>query len=270
MSLVSTDAIVLHAFDYLESSRILRLATRESGLLSVIARGVRRTGSKHGSAVDLFVQGTAQIYTKVGRELHNLASFDVTVARPELACDLERFTAANALAELVLRFGQAESGDALFEGITSALDALATAPESGTREATLAGAWGIVGRLGFAPSLEFCASCHAALADDEPASFSHPAGGVLCVRCARITRGSRTLPADARAALARWLAGERVSTLSDGDLRAHQRLLREFLQQHLAEGRPLNAFDVWERARWGADASGAPADALDAPRIATR
>jgi len=44
MTLLVTDAIVLHSFDYLESSRILRLLTREAGVRSVLARG----GSRHG------------------------------------------------------------------------------------------------------------------------------------------------------------------------------------------------------------------------------
>ena len=39
MTLVVTEAIVLHAFDYLESSRILRLVTRDAGVRSVLARG---------------------------------------------------------------------------------------------------------------------------------------------------------------------------------------------------------------------------------------
>ena len=34
-----TDALVLHLFDYLESSRIVRVATRELGVQSVLARG---------------------------------------------------------------------------------------------------------------------------------------------------------------------------------------------------------------------------------------
>jgi DNA repair protein RecO (recombination protein O) len=34
------------------------------------------------------------------------------------------------------------------------------------------------------------------------------------------------------------------------DVRAHQRLLREFLREHLADDRPLRAFDVWERDDW--------------------
>jgi hypothetical protein len=34
------------------------------------------------------------------------------------------------------------------------------------------------------------------------------------------------------------------------DARAHQRLLREFLREHLADDRPLRAFEVWEQDAW--------------------
>ena len=40
MPLLATDAVVLHVADYLESSRILRLATRECGVQTVVATGV--------------------------------------------------------------------------------------------------------------------------------------------------------------------------------------------------------------------------------------
>ena len=39
MPLLVSDAIVLHTFDYLESSRIVRLVTRDAGLRSALARG---------------------------------------------------------------------------------------------------------------------------------------------------------------------------------------------------------------------------------------
>ena len=60
----------------------LRLATREAGVQSAPARGARRPKSRYGTALDLFASGTAEIYVKPGRELHTLASFDVTIARP--------------------------------------------------------------------------------------------------------------------------------------------------------------------------------------------
>ena len=253
MSLLVTDAVVLHVFDYLESSRILRLATREAGVQSVLAKGARRSRKRFGSAVDLFAEGVAQLYIKPGRDLHTLASFEVTRSRAALAMDLERFASASALAELALRFVQPEAHASLYERLTAALDAVAAADASAAREAALAGAWALVSELGFAPAVDQCASCHAAIPADEPAMFSHPAGGALCMRCARQLPGSRSVPSSARAALRDWIAGRPSPPLGDGEGRAHQRLLREFLVEHLGDGRPLRAFEVWEKGRWSAE-----------------
>src|SRR5438270_13801530 len=99
MALLATEPIVLHAFDYLESSRILRLVTRDGGVRSALAKGARRASRRFGSAVDLFAQGSAQLYTKPGRDLDTLSAFDVTASRSGLANDLGRFAGAAALAE---------------------------------------------------------------------------------------------------------------------------------------------------------------------------
>jgi len=245
-----TDAVVLHAFDYLETSRILRLATREAGVQSVLARGARRPKSRYGTALDLFASGTAEIYVKPGRELHTLASFDVSRSRGQLAADLERFTAASAIAELAMRFGTSEGHADLYDALVMTLEAIGDSPANASIDAALAGAWHIVSEMGFAPALDSCASCHAAIADDAAASFSHPAGGVLCQRCTSLAGTSRVLPADARAALRAWVVGARAMLTDGPSRRAHQRLLREFLSQHLADGRPLRAYDIWERNSW--------------------
>lgn len=252
MPLLVTDAVVLHAFDYLETSRILRLATREAGVQSVIARGARRSRSRYGSALDLFAGGVAEIHTKAGRELQTLASFDVTHPRTHLALDLDRFTAASAISELMLRFARDDAHDTLFDALIAALERVGDAAPGQATDAALAGAWHLVAELGFAPALDRCASCHAQLGDVEAVRFSHPAGGGLCERCAPLVRGTRTLPADAIAVLRHWIAGQPGALDGDGARRAHQRLLREFLQEHLTDGRPLRAFDVWEREHWGA------------------
>ena len=117
MTLVVTDAILLHAFDYLESSRIVRILTRDSGVQSALARGARKSRARYGSALDLFAQGTAQLHTKPYRDLHTLASFDLMKTRPALAEDVGRFTAASAVSELVLRFAGEDSGPALFDSV---------------------------------------------------------------------------------------------------------------------------------------------------------
>jgi DNA repair protein RecO (recombination protein O) len=249
MPLLATPAIVLHAFDYLESSRILRLMTRDGGVRSALAKGARRSSRRFGSAVDLFAQGSAQLYVKPGRDLDNLSTFDVERARPELAEDLGRFAGASAIAELTLRFGRDEGDTGLFDAVASAFDTIAGARPEEALSATLAGAWRIVVELGFAPTLDLCADCHAPLAGEDTVMFSHRAGGALCLRCGRLAPTGRKLPPDARNALRAFIEGRHSPALDDASSRAHQRLLREFLAEHLADGRPLRAMELWEDRR---------------------
>ena len=250
MSLVATRAIVLHGFPYLESSRVLRLLTREAGVQSVIAKGARRTRARVGSGVDLFAEGDAQIYIKPSRDLHTLGGFDVTRARAGLALDVGRFTAASALAELALRLVGADPHPETFDTIAETLDRLASAGPAAVGAIAMAGVWRLVSTVGFLPAVDHCASCHADIAPDADVAFSHPTGGVLCTRCARFAGSARRLPADARATLRQWLdqsiALDVVDPVEPLALRAHQRLLREFVREHLSDDRPLRAFAAWE------------------------
>jgi DNA repair protein RecO (recombination protein O) len=246
MTVVVTEAIVLHAFDYLESSRIVRLLTREAGVRSVLARGARSSRKRFGAALDLFAQGTAELHTKPGRDLDTLSAFDVSRSRAALGLRLDRFAGAGAIAELALRFGHDAADAGVFDAVAASLDALVDAPDERARDLTLAGGWRLLAELGVAPTVDACAECHSAVADDASATFSHPAGGVLCARCAHLARGGRTLPPGARAALRDWLRGESHPIADRQEARAHQRLLREFVREHLADDRPLPAFDAWE------------------------
>jgi DNA repair protein RecO (recombination protein O) len=247
MTHVVTDAIVLHAFDYLESSRILKLVTREAGVRSVLARGARKSRKRFGAALDLYAQGSAELETKPGRDLDTLSAFDVTRARSQLAEQLDRFTGASMIAELTLRFARDEADPELFDAVESTLNALVTAPADRARDLALGGAWRILAALGHGPSVDTCTECATPVEADAPAVFSHPAGGVLCQRCGFLVRSGRTLPPEARAALRDWLSGGEHPISDANEARAHQRLLREFLREHLADERPLAAFDTWER-----------------------
>jgi DNA repair protein RecO (recombination protein O) len=249
MPLLVTDAIVLHVSDYLESSRLLRLATREAGVQSVVARGARSSRKRFGSAVDLFAEGQAHVQIKAGRDLHTLLSFDVTVSRPALAQELGRFTAASAVAECVLRLLHEEAAPQAYGSLVAGLDRLAVAPPDETITATLGALWQVVAEVGFRPAVDQCAECHAGIPPADEARFHHAVGGALCALCAPRLPGGRLLPAEARRALRQWLAGD-LAPIDPFASRAHQRLLREFLGQHLPDQRPLKAFMVWEQGRW--------------------
>jgi DNA repair protein RecO (recombination protein O) len=248
MPSVATDAIVLHAQTYLESSRILRLITREYGVQSVLARGARRPKSRFGAALDLFTEGSAQLELRPGRDLQTLTAFEARRVRPGLAADLGRFTAAAALSEVWQRLVTEEHAPVAYELAARALEGLATADGAEIVAITLSSLWALVAELGLAPSLESCASCHEPVPPDETLAFSHAAGGVLCGQCARHAPGARRLPPAARARLASWLQGAVTPVEHEAEGRAHQRLLREFLGQHLVDARTLRAWAAWEQA----------------------
>ena len=252
MTLLVTEAIVLHAFDYLESSRIIRLLTREAGVQSALARGARRSRGRYGSALDLFAEGSAQLYVKPNRELHNLGAFEITRTRSELAEDIGRFTAASTIAELALRFAGEDAGRQLYDTVVDVLDRIARSAPGRTIEDGLSAGWRIVSVLGFTPELSSCAMCHTPLRDADDATFLHASGGIVCPGCSRLAPGGRRIPASARTAIQKWLEGDESVHLSDAEARSHQRLLREFLGAHLTDDRPLRAFAVWEHERWSA------------------
>ena len=99
MSLVLTPAVVLRSYRYSETSKVVRLATRELGVQSAIAKGVFRPKSRFGAALQFLAEGEAELYFRESRELHTLAAFDVANLRRVLATDLSRFSAAATLAD---------------------------------------------------------------------------------------------------------------------------------------------------------------------------
>src|SRR5690349_4868558 len=197
MSSHSTEAVVLHAFDYLESSRIIRLLTRDFGLRSALARGARSSRKRFGAALDLFAQGSVELDVKPGRDLDTLGSFDVIRTRSGIGSDLARFSGASALAEMLLRFAQHDGDPELFEVASGAFDRIAATSGDAARTATIAAAWRLLAALGFAPSLDACSECDREFTD-ETVLFSQSAGGAVCERCAATARVGRKLPAAAR------------------------------------------------------------------------
>jgi DNA repair protein RecO (recombination protein O) len=107
-----------------------------------------------------------------------------------------------------------------------------------------------VSELGVAPAIDVCAECHDPIPAGATVYFSHRSGGALCDRCGARAPAARKLPPAARDALRAAFAGESIHQLDTPSLRAHQRLLREFLAEHLADGRPLKAFALWESQQW--------------------
>lgn len=258
MALVTTRSLVLQAFPYSETSKVLRLYTRDLGLRSVMAKGALRPKSRYGGVLEPFTEGAATFYLKEGRDLHTLSGFDLVRSRQALGRSLVAFAGASLLAELVIRTGTEEPHPHVYDALSAAWDALAAAGEDEVAAAAFTGAWTLVSLLGFEPELETCVSCGRTLAPDEPARFDALGGGVACTRCRPVGR----LLDPAVRGEARWMARGRVPDGPLSSAGAHRALLRAFLEAQLAQDRPFRSLDLF--VEQGKLASAASPPGIDA------
>jgi len=254
MRLVTTPAVILHVMPYGDTSKILRLLTRDLGLASAIARGARRAKATTGPRLDLFALGEASLRVHESRDLHPLTAFEIGDAHAALAHGVARFASACALAELALKAAPAEPHAGVFAAVAGGLSALAAAPEGDLEATALAACWALVVALGFSPSLDRCVSCGVPV--EGAVHFSAAAGGALCASHRSGAGGVTKLVHADRDALAALVAG----LLPDPPLDArhaasHRRLLLSFIRYHLAEDRPLPAMAFWDQSEWTATSS---------------
>ncbi|MBA3346251.1 MAG: DNA repair protein RecO [Gemmatimonadales bacterium] len=247
---LTTPAIVLSAIRYSETSKIVRLATREFGVQSAIAKGALRPRSRFGAALQLLSEGQAHLLVKEHRELHTLAAFDLVRLRVGLARELERYATASALAEVMVHFAPADPHPESYERFRQSLDLLETAPSHEVQPLGYRVLWQLVSVLGFAPSLDSCVRDGTALPATGGLPFNTREGGALCPTCAA-QYGATQLPQQARVDLGALLdASSDLPRLDDRHAAAHRRLLARYIRYHLAEGAELPALEFWVRRPW--------------------
>lgn len=237
MAAVSTPAILLRGYDYGDTSRIFRFYTREHGLLSVIAKGVRGRSGKGGATLSNFATGDLIAYVKPQRDLHTMKDFACTRLREGLGRDVLRFAGASAAAELVLVHAEGERQPGVFEALERGMDGLAEAPGERLPATVLAALWTITEAFGFAPQLDPCVRCDTRLGADEVGRFDFSAGGIRCADCGQDTAGPRVGPI-ARSQITDLLRGDLPDDLTHA--RRHLALVSDFITYHVAT-KPLKS-----------------------------
>jgi DNA repair protein RecO (recombination protein O) len=249
MSLISTPAIILSTLRYRETSKIVRLATRDHGVQSAIAKGAMRPRSRFGAALQVLSGGQAQVLLSERRDLHTLTAFDLVSLPVALAEDVGRYATAMALAEVMLRVAPSEPHPEVYDVLEDALGVLATASGAVLSALGIKVLWRLVAVLGFAPALEICIRDGRPL-EAGPMSFSAPDGGALCGHCSREAEVT-LLPVEARSALELLTAGsDLLPPLDPRNAAAHRRLLARYIRYHLAEGAALTGLEFWQDRAW--------------------
>lgn len=249
---VTTQAIVLAALRYGETSKIVRLATRELGVQSAIAKGALRPKSRFGASLHLLAEGQATLHLSRSSDLHLLTQFDAARIHTGLASRMDRFATATLLSELMLRFAPASAHPASFELLRDALALLEAAPAAAVEPLGLRALWRMVVVLGFAPVLTGCARDGAPVDVTRPLAFSFRDGGVLCPRCERGAETARLRPED-QSDLAAFLdPAAALPSLDERHLAAHRRLFERYVRYHLGDGAELPALEFWLGRSWAA------------------
>ena len=236
MPIVTTPCLVLQTYRFGDTSKILRLLTREHGPVSALARGALRPRSRMSGVLEPFVEGVVTLYLKPNRDLHTLSGFDLVCSRQALGSDMARFAGASVLAELVLRLAPSERDDLLYETLREGLDALLSASPGTAPAVAAARIWKLVGVLGFEPSLELCLSCGRPVSPGEGARFDTHEGGIRCLRCP--AAGHLLDPSGLQNL--RDLAENRVPPHLSGP---QMLVLKEFIRVHIAEDIRIRSLD---------------------------
>ena len=177
MALRTDQGIVLRAYPFGESHRVVILVSAARGKIRTVAKGVRKTKSRFGGRLEPLTHVEVVLYE--GRDLDTITQVDVIEAYPNLRMDLDAVALAATMAEVVDHVAhEEEPSSALFLSLRRGLLAL----ESGERGPDVLSRFllGVTDSLGLAPSFDTCASC----GSSDVHKFSFPAGGAVCESCA--------------------------------------------------------------------------------------
>ncbi|MBI5116857.1 DNA repair protein RecO [Candidatus Poribacteria bacterium] len=176
-----TEAVVLHTYNLTESSKIVVLLTPYRGKVRAVAKGVRRTKSKFGSALEPITHVEAEIYFKDGRDLQNLSQAETLDAFPSIRSDLTRLGLASLICELMEQFAQEdEDSSALFALLLIALKTLASTTKN-YASLLISFYLRLLDVSGLLPEINHCVRCRRGI--EGHAYLEASAGGALCGGC---------------------------------------------------------------------------------------
>lgn len=250
MSLYRDEGVVLRVQRLGEADRIVTLLTRRTGRVRAVAKGVRRTSSRFGAALEPGSHVDCQLYA--GRSLDIVQQAEIVQPYGALlVADYPAWTTASAVLETAERLTAEEREPALrlFLLVVGALRALTgSGPDQPLKrdpslvlDAFLLRAMSVAG---YAPALVDCARCGAA---GPHWAFAVAAGGAVCPTCrpsGSVSPQPGTLGLMADLVHGDWDAAEasehRVRREASGLVAAH-------LQWHLERG--LRSLAHVERTR---------------------
>ena len=186
MNGIQTEALILRAVDFGESDRILHLLIPESGRLTAIAKGARRSVRRFSGTLDLFNHLRVAVDLRRPTTMARLDQARLIEAFDSLRVDPARFGLGCYLLEIFDRLapdgGSPADMKRLFSFALDALRAIAVRePDARLRTLLELRAFDA---LGLRPELRRCVRCgESAESGGERVAFHVADGGTVCDRC---------------------------------------------------------------------------------------
>jgi len=223
-------AICIRTTDYSETSQVLRFLTRDSGILSLLAKGSKRPKSKSGGALDLLSEGQIVFSQSASGAMGTLFEFAETVSHLGLRADAGRLDTALYMIEFVgLLLGESDPHPEAFDLLHNALGRL------GDADAPVAAVlayfqWRMLRHAGLLGQLSSCVECDVSIAGGPSGGgvfFSSARGGLLCASCGCSVDEKTGVTAATVSGLAGLQAarGRTGVSLCDDEIRGVNRLL---------------------------------------------
>jgi len=190
MALIKTEALVIKASDYSESTRLVTLFSPEHGRIRVLAKGIQRIKSRDRGALEPFSRVQVTLYLKDPTSLGVIRESAFLSTPSALRNDYDRWLLTSLVFEVIDRATlPADDLHELFQKVCAFLDEMNTTDHP--HKATLAVLAAMLDLFGFAPELRQCAVCGG---EGPFVGFRVDKCGVACGRCVGESQQFRPLP----------------------------------------------------------------------------
>ncbi|MBN1541590.1 DNA repair protein RecO [candidate division KSB1 bacterium] len=159
MTIRKTAAIVLHSQKQGETSKILRIYTRQYGSISLMVKGARSIKGKQWGALETLSRVQLHFYHRETRHLHYARQVDIEDSFRQIRSNLGKFALAMIPCEIVLKAEEPEHANPrLYDLLNETLKALEE-KQSGLRNIVRAFEWKYLELTGIKPRLDGCLGC---------------------------------------------------------------------------------------------------------------
>ncbi len=248
MSLIKSPGFILHKISFSESSLILKVYTKQSGLISMIAKGAKGPKSKFKGLLDSFHELQFLYPEKSKSEILTLTEITLLKDFPQIKTDIMRQAIVHVLFETYLRYLHGPMAhDELYTLLGNFLFAIEAESDSTCYgkilcEFLLQFCLG----LGFSPQFNRCVHCEGPLKEFK-VNMHIDLGGPICGNC-KVQQYVALQPM--RINILRWLHQlqkkiEAVNSITLSEAREAETFLFSFLGKHSGGEKKLKALEFY-------------------------